>query len=172
MIVDYRYNVTRDILRKVKAVGEMLGMAKEKEKIESGCDCMIDWPCLNYESPMASPVTSPRLSNSSDEVHVLTTPSVTERLEPNTTSTSDISRSASDVDLVSTFTIYRSFVEKSLKRRGMLVVLQRIARMLGPALYKARMALSIAHPKYSDVTKNGLILPQFRPRVNICNYFI
>lgn len=163
--------MTRDILRTVKSIGEMVGMGKEKGKTDGSG---IDWPCLDYESPSASPILSPKRSDAdSDETLLIhSTHSTHSEIHSAESSGINISRCPSDVDFGSISMVYRLFVEKSLKRRGMLPVLYRIARMLGPALYKARMALSIACPKYSDVTKSGLFVPAYRQRVHILSVVI
>lgn len=125
-------------------------MHKAKDKVE--------WPNLDYESPGCSRAATPQ-----DSI-VGGASSLSANVGTNDSS-GEIHRSVSDLEFVTTATMYKQFVEKSLKLRGMRKALARIADSLGSTLWRAKQALQ-KRSSSSSLSPPTQATPKIIPKVN------
>ncbi len=133
-------NITRDLCRKIRDIGFMLGMHRP----QNATDFSGDWPNLDYQSPDPSRLPSPVDLSSTGELDMEEPAETPENHRPRGSSgtfASTLSRTTSEHEIVSTAVMYHKFVEKSLRLRGMRKVLQRVAEVTEKTLAKARRAL-------------------------------
>jgi hypothetical protein len=165
------YNITKDLCRKIKEVGHMLGMDKDwGHPIDHSLspvdvhNTSFHWPNVEYDSPVITSSEDEDDDDSAveDEAAEINTTSsfasgattssfASATTTPGTTELNlcDLSQ-PSDLAIVSSVEMYFKFVEKSLRLRGMRRVLVRMFEMSGKSLGKACAALERPPNSYAE----------------------
>uniref|UniRef100_A0A914WZV5 Protein kinase domain-containing protein n=1 Tax=Plectus sambesii TaxID=2011161 RepID=A0A914WZV5_9BILA len=161
------YNITKDLCRKIKEVGHMLGMDKDWGHTTDSTlspdvlNTSFHWPNVDYDSPVMSESedddeedansASDEEGNGAEESNATLNVPLEDASADVTPCTTEVNLcDQSDTAIVSCVEMYFKFVEKSLRLRGMRRVLLRLFDMCGKSLGKACAALERPPNSYAE----------------------